>query len=125
MNNLKYTPKGRDIAITMDGEILIDSDPKIQALVTLINEKDPEILSYNTRGRIAIEIQNALHDAIDKYSIRELAKNHIENLLKENPKIKTDDREREKALKDIKSGVLLHTQKKYKNNLKKYLKVIW
>lgn len=106
MNNLKYTPKGRDISITMDGEILIDSNPKIQALVTLINEKDPEILSYNTCGRIAVEIQNALYDAIDKYSIRELAKNHIENLLKENPKIKTDEREREKALRDIKSGVL-------------------
>ena len=106
MNNLKYTPKGRDISITMDGEILIDSDPKIQALVTLINEKDPEILSYNTRGRIAIEMQNALYDAIDKYSIRELTKNHIENLLKENPKIKTDDREREKALRNIKSGIL-------------------
>ena len=54
MNNFKYIPKGMDISITMDGEILIDSDPKIQALVTLINEKDPEILSYNTRGRIAI-----------------------------------------------------------------------
>ena len=120
MNNFKYTPKGRDIAITMDGEILIDSDPKIQALVTLINEKDPEILSYNTRGRIAIEMQNALHDAIDKYSIRELAKNHIENLLKENPKIKTDDREREKALRDIKSGVLAP----YSEELEKQLKEI-
>lgn len=106
MNNLKYIPKGRDISITMDGEILIDSDSKIQALVTLINEKDPEILSYNTRGRIAIEMQNALYDAIDKYSIRELTKNHIENLIKENPKIKSDEREREKALRDIKSGVL-------------------
>ena len=94
MNNLKYIPKGRDISIAMDGEILIDSDPKIQALVTLINEKDPEILSYNTRGRIAVEMQEALYDAIDKYSIRELAKNHVENLIKENPKIKTDDRER-------------------------------
>ena len=70
----------------MNGEILIDSDPKIQALVTLINEKDPEILSYNTHGRIAIEIQNALYDTVDKYNIRELARNHIENLLKENPK---------------------------------------
>ena len=120
MNNLKYTPKGRDISITMDGEILINSDPKIQALVILINEKDPEILSYNTHGRIAIEIQNALYDAIDKYSIRELAKNHIENLLKENPKIKTDDREREKALRDIKSGVLAP----YSEELEKQLKEI-
>nr|DAD65392.1 MAG TPA: hypothetical protein [Myoviridae sp. ctA4D8] len=120
MNNFKYIPKGRDIAITMDGEILIDSDPKIQALVTLINGKDPEILSYNTRGRIAIEMQNALYDAIDKYSIRELAKNHIENLLKENPKIKTDDREREKALRDIKSGVLAP----YSEELEKQLKEI-
>lgn len=98
MNNFKYIPKGRDISITMDGDILIDSNPKIQALVTLINEKDPEILSYNTRGRIAVEIQNALYDAIDKYSIRELAKNHIENLLKENPRIKSDERERRKYL---------------------------
>lgn len=57
MNEFKYTPKGRDISITMDGEILINSNPKIQALVTLINEKDPEILSYNTRGRIVIEMQ--------------------------------------------------------------------
>lgn len=106
MNNFKYIPKGRDIAITMDGEILIDSDPKIQALVTLINEKDPEILSYNTRGRIAVEMQEALYDATNKYSIKELARNHAENLLKENPKIKTDNREREKALRNIKSGVL-------------------
>ena len=43
-------------------------------------------------------MQNALHDTIDKYSIRELAKNHIENLLKENPKIKSDERERRKYL---------------------------
>lgn len=57
MNNFKYTPKGRDISITMDGDILIDSNPKIQALVTLINEKDPEALSYGTRGRIAVEMQ--------------------------------------------------------------------
>ena len=121
MNNFKYTPKGRDISITMDGEILIDSDPKIQALVTLINEKDPEILSYNTRGRIAIEMQNALHDAIDKYNIRELAKNHIENLLKENPKIKTDDREREKALRDIKSGVLAPYSEELEKQLKEVL----
>lgn len=120
MNNLKYIPKGRDISITMDGEILIDSDPKIQALVALINEKDPEILSYNTRGRIVIEMQNALHDAIDKYSIRELAKNHIENLLKENPKIKTDDKERKKALRDIKSGILAP----YSEDIEKQLKEI-
>ena len=120
MNNFKYTPKGRDIAITMDGEILLDSNPKIQALVTLINEKDPEILSYNTRGRIAIEMQNALYDTLDKYSIRELAKNHIENLLKENPKIKTDDREREKALRIVKSGVLAP----YSDELEKQLKEI-
>lgn len=121
MNNLKYTPKGRDISITMDGEILIDSDPKIQALVTLINEKDPEILSYSTRGRITIEMQNALHDAIDKYSIRELAKNHIENLLKENPKIKTDEREREKVLRDIKSGVLAPYSEIIEKQLKEVL----
>ena len=121
MNNLKYTPKGRDISITMDGEILIDSDPKIQALVTLINEKDPEILSYNTRGRIAVEMQNALYDAIDKYSIRELAKNHIENLLKENPKIKTDEREREKALRDIKSGILAPYSEEIEKQLKEIL----
>lgn len=120
MNNLKYTPKGRDISITMDGEILINSDPKIQALVTLINEKDPEILSYNTRGRIAIEMQNALYDAIDKYSIRELTKNHVENLLKENPKIKSDEREREKVLRNIKSGVLAP----YSEDIEKQLKEI-
>lgn len=121
MNEFKYIPKGRDISITMDGEILIDSDPKIQALVTLINEKDSEILSYNTRGRIAVEIQNALHDAIDKYSIRELAKNHIENLLKENPKIKTDDREREKALRNIKSGVFAPYSEELEKQLKEVL----
>lgn len=120
MNNFKYTPKGRDISITMDGEILIDSDPKIQALVTLINEKDPEILSYNTCGRIAIEMQNALHDTTNKYSVRELAKNHIENLLKENPKIKIDDREREKAIRNIKSGVLAP----YLEDIEKQLKEI-
>ena len=120
MNNLKYTPKGRDISITMDGEILIDSNPKIQALVTLINEKDPEILSYNTRGRIAIEMQNAIYDATNKYSIRELARNHIENLLIENPKIKTDEREREKVIRDIKSGVLAP----YSEELEKQLKEI-
>ena len=121
MNEFKYTPKGRDISITMDGEILIDSNPKIQALVTLINEKDPEILSYNTRGRIAIEMQNALYDTIDKYSIRELAKNHIENLIKENPKIKTDEREREKALRDIKSGVLAPYSEELEKQLKEVL----
>lgn len=104
----------------MGGEILIDSNPKIQALVTLINEKDPEILSYNTRGRIAIEMQNALYDATNKYSIRELAKNHIENLIKENPKIKTDDREREKALRNIKSDVLAP----YLEDIEKQLKEI-
>nr|DAT96909.1 MAG TPA: hypothetical protein [Caudoviricetes sp.] len=120
MNEFKYIPKGRDISITMDGEILIDSDPKIQALVTLINGKDPEILSYNTRGRIAVEMQNALYDAIDKYSIRELAKNHIENLLKENPKIKSDEREREKALRNIKSDVLAP----YYDEIEKQLKEI-
>lgn len=120
MNNFKYTPKGRDISITMDGEILIDSDPKIQALVTLINEKDPEILSYNTRGRIAIEMQNALYDTLDKYSIRELARNYVENLLKENPKIKSDDREREKVLRNIKSGVLAP----YSDDIEKQLKEI-
>lgn len=121
MNNFKYTPKGRDISITMDGEILIDSNPKIQALVTLINEKDPEILSYNTRGRIAIEMQEALYDTLDKYSIRELAKNHIENLLKENPKIKTDEREKEKALRDIKSGVLAPYSEEIEKQLKEIL----
>ena len=121
MNEFKYIPKGRGISITMDGEILIDSDPKIQALVTLINEKDSEILSYNTRGRIAVEMQNALHDAIDKYSIRELAKNHIENLLKENPKIKTDDREREKALRNIKSGVFAPYSEELEKQLKEVL----
>lgn len=120
MNNFKYTPKGRDISITIDGEILIDSDPKIQALVTLINEKDPEILSYNTRGRIAIEMQNALYDILDKYNIIELARNHIENLLKENPKIKTDEREREKALRIVKSGVLVP----YLEDIEKQLKEI-
>lgn len=120
MNEFKYTPKGRDISITMDGEILLDSNPKIQALVTLINEKDPEILSYNTRGRIAVEMQNALYDAIDKYSIRELTKNHIENLLKENPKIKSDDREREKVLRDIKSGILAP----YSEDIEKQLKEV-
>lgn len=104
----------------MDGEILIDSNPKIQALVTLINEKDPEILSYNTRGRIAIEMQNAIYDATNKYSIRELARNHIENLLIENPKIKTDEREREKVIRDIKSGVLAP----YSEELEKQLKEI-
>lgn len=121
MNNLKYTPKGRDISITMDGDILIDSNPKIQALVTLINEKDPEALSYGTRGRIAVEMQEALYDVIDKYSIRELAKNHIENLLKENPKIKTDEREREKALRDIKSGVLAPYSEIIEKQLKEIL----
>lgn len=121
MNNLKYTPKGRDISITMDGEILIDSGPKIQALVTLINEKDPEILSYNTRGRIAIEMQNALYDAIDKYSVRELTKNHVKNLLKENPKIKTDEREREKALRNIKSDVLAPYSEEIEKQLKEVL----
>ena len=105
----------------MGGEILIDSDPKIQALVTLINEKDPEALSYDTRGRIAIEMQNALHDAIDKYSIRELAKNHIENLIKENPKIKSDEREREKALRNIKSGVLAPYSEELEKQLKEVL----
>lgn len=120
MNNFKYTPKGRDISITMDGDILIDSSPKIQALVTLINEKDPEALSYGTRGRIAVEMQNALYDVIDKYSIRELARNHAENLLKENPRIKTDDREREKALRNIKTGVLAP----YLENIEKQLKEI-
>ena len=120
MNNFKYTPKGRDISITMDGDILIDSNPKIQALVTLINEKDPEALSFGTRGRIAVEMQNALYDTLDKYSIRELARNHIENLLKENPKIKSDEREREKALRSIKSGVLAP----YSEELEKQFKEI-
>ena len=120
MNEFKYIPKGRDIAITMDGEILIDSNPKIQALVTLINEKDPEALSFGTHGRIAVEMQNALYDATDKYSIRELAKNHIENLIKENPKIKTDEREKEKALRNIKSGVLAP----YSEDIEKQLKEI-
>ena len=121
MNEFKYTPKGRDIAITMDGEILIDSSPKIQALVTLINEKDPEALSFDTHGRIAVEMQNALYDTLDKYSIRELAKNHIENLLKENPKIKTDEREREKVLRNIKTGVLAPYSEEFEKQLKEIL----
>ena len=121
MNNFKYTPKGRDISITMDGDILIDSNPKIQALVTLINEKDPEALSFGTSGRIAVEMQNALYDTLDKYSIRELARNHAENLLKENPKIKIDDREREKALRDIKSGVLAPYSEEIEKQLKEIL----
>ena len=121
MNEFKYTPKGRDISITMDGDILIDSNPKIQALVTLINEKDPEALSYDTHGRIAVEIQEALYDTLDKYSIRELAKNHIENLIKENPKIKTDEREKEKALRDIKSGVLAPYSEEIEKQLKEIL----
>lgn len=121
MNEFKYTPKGRDISITMNGEILIDSNPKIRALVTLINEKDPEALSFGTRGRIAVEIQEALYDTLDKYSIRELAKNHIENLIKENPKIKTDEREKEKALRDIKSGVLAPYSEEFEKQLKEIL----
>lgn len=66
-------------------------------------------------------MQNALYDAIDKYSIRELAKNHIENLIKENPKIKTDEREREKVLRDIKSGVLAPYSEEMEKQLKEIL----
>ena len=106
MNQFKYEPSGRDVKVTLSGAVFIDSNPRIRALITLFNSMDPEFLSRTTYGRIVVEMQDALHDALDKYGIRELAKNYAMKLVQENPKIKTDERERNMVLRSIKGGVL-------------------
>lgn len=77
MNQFKYEPSGRDVKVTLSGEIFIDSNPRIQALITLLNSMDPEFLSRTTYGRIVVELQDALHDALDKY--RDEIKTEIES----------------------------------------------
>ena len=67
---------------------------------------DPEFPSRTTYGRIIVELRDALYDALDKYGIRELAKNYAMKLVQENPKIKVDERERNMVLRSIKVGVL-------------------
>lgn len=106
MNQFKYEPSGRDVKVTLSGAVFIDSNPRIQALITLLNSMDPEFLSRTTYGRIVVELQDALSDALDKYGVRELAKNYAMKLVQENPKIKTDERERNMVLRSIKGGVL-------------------
>lgn len=106
MNQFKYEPSGRDVKVTLSGAVFIDSNPRIRALITLFNSMDPEFLSRTTYGRIVVELQDALHDALDKYGVRELAKNYAMKLVQENPKIKTDERERNMVLRSIKGGVL-------------------
>lgn len=54
MNQFKYEPSGRDVKVTLSGAVFIDSNPRIQALVTLLNSMDPEFLSRTTYGRIVI-----------------------------------------------------------------------
>ena len=120
MNQLKYEPSGRDVKVTMNGEIYIDSNPKIQALVTLINDMDPEFLSRTIYGRIVVEMQEALYDALDKYGIRELAQHYTKKLVVENPRIKTDERERIAVLRSIKGGVLAP----YSDEIERQLNVV-
>ena len=71
---------------------------------------DPEFLSRTTYGRIVVEMQDALYDALydalDKYGVRELAQSYAKKLVAENPRIKTDERERIAVLRSIKGGVL-------------------
>lgn len=120
MNQFKYEPSGRDVKVTLSGAVFIDSNPRIQALITLFNSMDPEFLSRTTHGRIVVELQDALHDALDKYGVRELAKNYAMKLMQENPKIKTDERERNMVLRSIKGGVLAP----YSGEIEKQINVV-